>query len=38
MAATRYLGGRISRRWDGRHDNWDGGPRATPWPIRAEAA
>jgi hypothetical protein len=19
--------------WDGRHDNWDGGPRNTPWPI-----
>lgn len=19
--------------WDGRHDNWEGGPRATPWPI-----
>jgi len=25
--------------WDGRHDNWDSGPRATPWPIRgADAA
>jgi hypothetical protein len=24
--------------WDGRHDNWESGPRATPWPIRAEAA
>lgn len=21
--------------WDGRHDNWDTGPRATPWPIGA---
>lgn len=19
--------------WDGRHDNWAAGPRATPWPI-----
>ena len=19
--------------WDGRHDNWQAGPRATPWPI-----
>jgi hypothetical protein len=19
--------------WDGRHNNWDAGPRATPWPI-----
>lgn len=19
--------------WDGRHDNWMAGPRATPWPI-----
>jgi len=19
--------------WDGRHDNWDAGPRSTPWPI-----
>jgi len=24
--------------WDGRHDNWDVGPRATPWPIRARAS
>jgi hypothetical protein len=23
--------------WDGRHDNWQAGPRATPWPIRAQA-
>jgi len=23
--------------WDGRHDNWDAGPRATPWPIAASA-
>jgi hypothetical protein len=21
--------------WDGRHDNWAAGPRATPWPIAA---
>lgn len=21
--------------WDGRHDNWMAGPRATPWPIFA---
>jgi hypothetical protein len=21
--------------WDGRHDNWQAGPRDTPWPIRA---
>jgi hypothetical protein len=19
--------------WDGRHDNWHAGPRATPWPV-----
>jgi hypothetical protein len=19
--------------WDGRHDNWEAGPRETPWPI-----
>lgn len=19
--------------WDGRHDNWDAGPRAEPWPV-----
>ena len=19
--------------WDGRHNNWEAGPRATPWPI-----
>jgi hypothetical protein len=19
--------------WDGRHNNWEGGPRTTPWPI-----
>lgn len=19
--------------WDGRHDNWQAGPRATPWPV-----
>jgi hypothetical protein len=23
--------------WDGRHDNWAAGPRATPWPIAAAA-
>src|SRR5688572_5570624 len=21
--------------WDGRHDNWQAGPRSTPWPIFA---
>jgi len=21
--------------WDGRHDNWQGGPRSTPWPVQA---
>ena len=21
--------------WDGRHNNWQAGPRATPWPIDA---
>lgn len=21
--------------WDGRHDNWDAGPQATPWPVFA---
>ena len=20
--------------WDGRHDNWQAGPRSTPWPIK----
>jgi hypothetical protein len=20
--------------WDGRHNNWDAGPRGTPWPVR----
>jgi hypothetical protein len=24
--------------WDGRHDNWQAGPRPTPWPIEAHAA
>lgn len=25
--------------WDGRHNNWEAGPRATPWPIQvADAA
>jgi hypothetical protein len=24
--------------WDGRHDNWHAGMRATPWPIFARAA
>jgi hypothetical protein len=23
--------------WDGRHDNWQGGPRSTPWPVFAPA-
>src|SRR5512132_738058 len=23
--------------WDGRHDNWQAGPRATPWPISTPA-
>lgn len=22
------------RHWDGRHDNWDAGPRDQPWPVR----
>jgi hypothetical protein len=21
--------------WDGRHNNWEAGPRSTPWPVRA---
>lgn len=21
--------------WDGRHDNWQAGPRDTPWPVNA---
>jgi hypothetical protein len=21
--------------WDGRHNNWQAGPRATPWPVTA---
>jgi hypothetical protein len=24
--------------WDGRHDNWGAGPRATPWPVTPDAA
>lgn len=24
--------------WDGRHDNWQAGPRPTPWPIFTEAS
>jgi hypothetical protein len=24
--------------WDGRHNNWQAGPRPTPWPIRTAAA
>jgi hypothetical protein len=24
--------------WDGRHDNWMGGPRSTPWPLLREAS
>lgn len=23
--------------WDGRHDNWEAGPRDTPWPVHAAA-
>jgi hypothetical protein len=23
--------------WDGRHDNWEAGPRPAPWPISASA-
>lgn len=23
--------------WDGRHDNWNAGPRPSPWPISAGA-
>lgn len=23
--------------WDGRHDNWDAGPRSTAWPIRTQS-
>jgi hypothetical protein len=23
--------------WDGRHDNWDAGPRDAPWPVHAAA-
>ncbi len=23
--------------WDGRHDNWDAGPRTSPWPVQAAA-
>jgi hypothetical protein len=23
--------------WDGRHDNWQAGPRKTPWPIETAA-
>jgi hypothetical protein len=23
--------------WDGRHDNWDAGPRDRPWPVGARA-
>ena len=24
--------------WDGRHNNWDAGPRSTPWPVKTAAA
>ena len=24
--------------WDGRHDNWGAGPRATPWPVATTSA
>jgi hypothetical protein len=23
--------------WDGRHDNWQAGPRGTPWPVATAA-
>ncbi len=23
--------------WDGRHNNWDAGPRDTPWPVQTGA-
>jgi hypothetical protein len=23
--------------WDGRHDNWEAGPRDTPWPVKTSA-
>jgi|SRR5215217_4333421 len=23
--------------WDGRHDNWQAGPRSAPWPLTAQA-
>jgi hypothetical protein len=22
--------------WDGRHDNWQAGPRSAPWPVKIE--
>ena len=24
--------------WDGRHNNWQAGPRSTPWPLSARAS
>jgi len=24
--------------WDGRHDNWQAGPRSTPWPVGAPSS
>jgi len=24
--------------WDGRHDNWQAGPRSEPWPVVADAS
>jgi hypothetical protein len=30
------LTGVPAKYWDGRHDNWQAGPRATPWPIAAD--
>ena len=24
--------------WDGRHNNWEGGPSQTPWPLLAKTA
>jgi hypothetical protein len=24
--------------WDGRHNNWQAGPRPTPWPVHAASS
>jgi hypothetical protein len=32
------LAGIPLQHWDGRHDNWEAGPRPHPWPILASAA